>query len=149
MTSVRKRGPAWRFSGWVMPSARRSAAGSGAVAAAVATGRRWGKFGTLLTACGPAHHVQWSGAPCPYLEAPRALADEDLEPVDTPAAPALGLTQELGAAVPIHQVDHARVFPDVIGRYGQLLERLRRVVQPDRGAVDEHLGPHRLRDGGD
>jgi hypothetical protein len=50
------------------------------------------------------------------LEAPRTLADEDLETVDAPAAPALGLMQELGAAVPIHQVDHARVFPELIGR---------------------------------
>jgi hypothetical protein len=69
----------------------------------------------MLTACGPAHHVQWSAAPGPDPKAPRALADEDLETVDAPAAPLRGLTQELGGAVPIHQVDHARVFPQVIG----------------------------------
>jgi hypothetical protein len=68
-----------------------------------------------LTAGGPAHHVQRSDAPGPDLKAPRALANEDLETVDAPAAPALGLMQELGAAVPIHQVDHARVFPELIG----------------------------------
>src|SRR4051812_9218386 len=94
-----------------------AATSSGAGAVGSATGRRWGKLGRLkLTAGGPAHHVQRSGAPGPDLKAPRALADEDLETVDAPAAPALGLTQELGAAVPIHQIDHARVFPDVIGR---------------------------------
>src|SRR5829696_6805813 len=94
----------------------------------------------MLTAGGPAHRVQRSGAPGPYLEAPRALADEDLETVDAPAAPALGLTQELGAAGSIHQVDHARVFPEVIGVYRDLLERLRRVVQAHGRAVHEHFG---------
>jgi hypothetical protein len=70
----------------------------------------------MLTACGLPHHVQRSAAAGPYLEAPRTLADEDLEAVDTPAAPALGLMQELGAAGPVDQVDHARVLPEVIGR---------------------------------
>jgi hypothetical protein len=54
--------------------------------------------------------------PGPYLKAPRTLADEDLETVDAPAAPLLGFVQELGAAVPIDQVDNARVSPEVIGR---------------------------------
>src|SRR3954468_12074327 len=114
MTSLRTRGPPWRWRGCVTPPA--AAAGSGADAVGAATGRRWGKLGRLmLTACGPAHHVQRSAAPGPDLEASRTLADEDLETVDAPAPPALGLPQELGAAVPIHQVDHARVFPEVIG----------------------------------
>src|SRR4029077_19786330 len=114
---------------------------SGAGAAGGAACRRWGKLGRLmLTACGPAHHVQRSAPPGPYLAAPRALADEDLETVDAPAAPLLGLTQELGGAVPIDQVDHARVFPEVIGVYGDLLERLGGIVQADRRAVHEHLG---------
>src|SRR6187200_2001229 len=140
MTSVRKRGPPWRWRGCVTPSA--AAIGSGAGAVGGATGRRWGKLGRLmLTSGGPSHHVQRSAASGPDLKAPRALADEDLETVDAPAAPALGLPQELGAAVPIHQVDHARVFPEVIGVYRDLLERLGRVVQADRRAVDEHLGP--------
>ena len=99
--------------------------------------------------CGPAHHVKRRGASGPDLKAPRALPDEDLETVDAPAAPALGLTQELGAAVPVHQVDHARVFPDVIGVQGQFLERRGRVVQADRRAVDEHLGGDRPVDRGD
>src|SRR4051812_15197435 len=114
MTSVRNRGPPWRWRGCVTPPA--AAPGSGADAVGAATGRRWGKLGRLmLTACGPAHHVQRSDAPGPDPKAPRALADEDLETVDAPAAPLRGLTQELGGAVPIHQVDHARVFPQVIG----------------------------------
>src|SRR4051812_9737596 len=139
MTSVRKRGPPWRWRGCVTPAG--AATGSGAGAVGSATGRRWGKLGRLmLTSGGPSHHVQRSAASGPDLKAPRALADEDLETVDAPAAPALGLPQELGAAVPIHQVDHARVFPQVIGVYRDLLERLGRVVQADRGAVDEHLG---------
>src|SRR4051794_20167916 len=138
MTSVRNRGPPWRWRGCVTPSA--GAIGSGAGAVGCATGRRWGKLGRLmLTAGGPSHHVQRSAASGPDLKAPRALADEDLETVDAPAAPALGLPQELGAAVPIHQVDHARIFPEVTGVYGDLLERLGRVVQADRCAVDEHL----------
>src|SRR5207247_1983223 len=116
MTSVRKRGPPWRWRGCVTPSpgpagTSGAAGGSGAGAIASATGRRWGKLGRLrLTAGGPAHHVQRSDAPGPDLKAPRALSDEDLETVDAPAAPLLGLTQELGATGPIHQVDHARVF---------------------------------------
>src|SRR3954468_16587087 len=149
MTSVRKRGPPWRWRGYVIPSAAAAGAGgSGAGAVGAATGRRWGKLGRLmLTACGPAHHVQRSAAPGPDLEASRTLADEDLETVDAPAPPALGLPQELGAAVPIHQVDHARVFPEVIGRHGQFLERRGRVVQPHGRAVDEHLGRPRRVDG--
>src|SRR3954469_12654933 len=138
MTSVRKRGPPWRWRGCVTPAG--AATGSGAGAVGSATGRRWGKLGRLmLTSGGLSHHVQRSGASGPDLKAPRALADEDLETVDAPAAPALGLPQELGAAVPIHQVDHARVFLEVIGVYRDLLERLGRVVQADRCAVDEHL----------
>src|SRR4051794_14346271 len=133
MTSVRNRGPACRWRGRVMPSAGAGGAiGSGAGSVGAATGRRWGKLGRLIaTACGPAHHVQRSDPPGPYLEAPRALADEDLETVDAPASPLLGLPQELGAAVPIHQVDHARVIPQVIGVYRDLLERLAGVVQAD------------------
>src|SRR3954467_3377838 len=127
MTSVRNRGPRGRGRGGVTPPA--VAAGSGAGAVGAATGRRWGKLGRLmLTACGPAHHVQRSAAPGPYLKAPRALADEDLETVDAPAAPLLGLPQELGAAVPVDQVHHARVCTQVIGLYWDLLERLRGVV---------------------
>src|SRR3954454_12067888 len=124
-----------------------AATSSGAGAVGAATGRRWGKLGRLrLTACGPAHHVQRSGAPGPDPKAPRALADEDLETVDAPDASLRGLAQELGAAVPIHQVDHARVFPQVIGLYGDLLERLLRVVEPDGGAVHEHRRRAGLRD---
>src|SRR3954468_24570824 len=151
MTSVRKRGPPWRWRGYVIPSAAAAgASGSGTGAVGAATGRRWGKLGRLmLTACGPAHHVQRSAAPGPYLEAPRALADEDLETVDAPAAPLLGLTQELGAAAPIHQVDHARVSAEVIGRERQQLERLPRIVQADGRAVHEHLGGRRPVDRGD
>src|SRR4029079_5193650 len=142
MTSVRKRGPALRFCGRVIPSGAAGCSGVDAVGSA--TGRRWEKFGRLQTcACGPAHHVKRRGASGPDLKAPRALPDEDLETVDAPAPPALGLTQELGAAVPVHQVDNARVFPDVIGLYGQFLERRGRVVQADRRAVDEHLGGDR------
>src|SRR3954453_772716 len=142
MTSVRKRGPPWRWRGYVIPSAAAAGAGgSGAGAVGAATGRRWGKLGRLmLPACGPAHHVQRSAAPGPYLKAPRALADEDLETVDAPAAPLLGLPQEVGAAVPVDQVHHARVFPQVIGLYRDLLERLRGVVQADGRAVHEHVG---------
>src|SRR3954453_6068510 len=153
MTSVRKRGPAWRLSGCVMPSAagggaRAIAPGSGAGAASWETGRRCGKLGRLnATACGPAHDVQRSAATGPDLKAPRALADEDLETVDAPAAPALGLTQELGAAVPIHQVDHARVFPEVIGHQGQFLERGGGVVQTHGRAVHEPLRRPRRGDG--
>src|SRR3954452_2244111 len=143
MTSVRKRGPPCRRRGCVIPSAAAggAAGGSGAGGIASATGRRWGKLGRLgLTAGGPAHHVQRSDAPGPDLKAPRALADEDLETVDAPAAPALGLPQELGAAVPVHQARHARGVPEVIGGYGHLLERIRAVLHPGGRAVHEHLG---------
>src|SRR4051812_18154258 len=127
MTSVRNRGPPWRWRGCVTPPG--AATGSGAGAVGAATGWRWGKLGRLmLTACGPAHHVQRSALPGPYLKAPRALADEDLETVDAPAALLLGLPQEIGAAVPVDQVHHARVCAQVIGLYRDLLERLRGVV---------------------
>src|SRR4051794_41511220 len=138
MTSVRKRGPPWRWRGCVTPAG--AATGSGAGAVGSATGRRWGKLGRLmLTSGGLSHHVQRSAATGPDLKAPRALADEDLETVDAPAAPALGLTQELGAAVPIHQVDHARVFPEVIGGYGHFLLRVPAVLHPRRPAVAHDL----------
>src|SRR3954465_12093487 len=130
MTSVRNRGPPWRRRGRATPPA--AAAGSGADAVGGATGRRWGKLGRLmLTACGPAHHVQRSAAPGPYLEAPRTPAGEDLETRAAPAASLVGLPQEVGAAVPVDQVHHARVFPQVIGVYRDLLERLGGVVQAD------------------
>ena len=61
-----------------------------------------------MTSSGALRPVQISKASC-------ALADEDLQPVDHPAAAAVGLRQQRRAAVPVDQVDHQCVLPEFIG----------------------------------
>ena len=51
--------------------------------------------------------------------------------------------QELGAAVPVDEVDHARVSPRSSAPSGRSLKRCIGIAEPDRRAVDEQVGRYR------
>ena len=69
---------------------------------------------------GLSHDLHGSGPAGPALEAQRTLLDEDLEAVDHLRSTAPRLLRQHGAAGPVDQVDHARVFTDGIGLQRQI-----------------------------
>ena len=155
MTSVRKRGPPGRARGGVIPfqpsAADRSTASASPAAVAGGTGRRWGWSGFMSAGEGPharaASRMTCTGAARPVQ--PSKLSAPCCTRISRPSITCDPRRRASCAStvppVPVDQVDHARVFTDGIGLHGQFLERARRIGEPDRGAVDEHLGGHRRR----
>ena len=124
-------------------AARRQRAGRGRPSA---TGRRWGMLGRLDASRRAARRITSSGARArSRAEAQRALADQDLQTVDAPAAPASRPAAGARCRRPGRPGRPRTRIARGHRRQGQILERRGRVVQADRRAVDEQVGRRRRR----
>src|SRR5947209_2839359 len=86
-----------------------------------------------------AHRLDRSGSAGELLEAERALADEQFEPIDGRHPPRLRLLDQPRPLLSVDQVDQAAVVAELLGRERQLLERIA-APHARGGAVDEQIG---------